>query len=246
MSNPSQKKLIPYPILVILLTAGVLGMRMVFDLPPISAHEKALLKDFIIILLFILVTYFILKKPLADIRDKFLEKAGSKAFDPEEIKALVPENFNLEIVQDKGFAFAYPKTWFITAASDPALYKEVREQMVDPGILGARNFNISIHDIRVVSNMDKVFQSIIAEVLKALKTGKLEFKQKFKNPRTQGMVYKVAYKNMQGLDLACYQVVMTTSRRKKMLIFTFTSQINDFAQSRLLFDQITALTRIFD
>jgi len=231
---------------MILITAGLFGALRVVELPPISAHEKELIKNFILILLFILVVYLILKKPLTDIKLKVMEKLGNKELDIAQSDVVVPEDFNQEIVKDKGFTFCYPKTWFITAANDPALYKEVREQMVEPGILGARNFNISVHNIRGVPNMDIMFQAIIDGVLKVLKGGKLEFKQKFKTDKLIGMRYKVVYKNINGLNLACYQVVMTTPRKKNMLIFTFTSQINDFARSKDLFDQIAALTRIFD
>jgi hypothetical protein len=246
MSNFFEKKRIPFPILFMSVFTGALILRMVFDWPPVTVYERGLLQWLILILLLIISFYFILRKPIEKIRENRLRIKRDKFFDSNEITAQVPDDFILEIVKEKGFSFCYPKTWFMTTPGDPALYKEVREQMVDPGIKGARNFNISVHDIRLAPDLEKMFQAIIDGVLNALKGAKLEFKQKFKTDQFIGMRYKVVYRNTQGLDLACYQVVMTNQYRCNMLIFTFTSQISDFEKSKPLFDQIAGLAKIFD
>lgn len=246
MSNFFEKKLIPFPILFMSVFVGALILRMVFDFPPVTAYERGLMRWLILILLLIISLYFILRKSIGRIRENRLKIKRDKFFNSAEITAQVPDDFVLEIAKEKGFSFCYPKTWFMTTPGDPALYKEVREQMVDPGIKGARNFNISVHNIRLAPNLDKMFQAIIDGVLKALKGANLEFKQKFKTDQFIGMRYKVVYRNMQGLDLACYQVILTNQYRRNMLIFTFTSQIIDFDKSKILFDQIAGLAKIFE
>ncbi|MFH1062766.1 MAG: hypothetical protein V1747_07795 [Candidatus Omnitrophota bacterium] len=246
MSNSSEKKLIPFPILIISISVGVLGVLLAFDLPPVSAYERQLLKDLILILLFIIFSYFILRAPIKKIREKIFTIVNNKLFDSKKITALIPEDFAQEIVKEKGFAFCYPKTWFLTAACEPGLYKEAREQLLEPGISGTRNFNISYHDIRLAPDLEKMFKAIINAVLEVLKSSKLEFKQSFKNDQFLGMRYKVVYRNAQGLDLACYQVVLTNQHKRNMLIFTFTSQTNDFDKSKPLFDKIAGLAKIFD
>ena len=242
MSNSSEKKLIPFPILIMLISVGVLGVLMVFNLPLV----QGLLKGLILILLFTILFYFIPLKPIDKIKEKFFQTINKKLFDLDEMASLVPEDFVLEIVKNKGFAFCYPKTWFLTTAGDPVLYKEAREQIVEPGINGARNFNISYHDIRLAPDMEKMFKSIMEGVLKALKGSVLEFKQKFTHAKTIGMRYKVVYRNARGVSLACYQVVLISQHKKNMLIFTFICQSNDFDKSKLLFDKITSLAKISD
>jgi hypothetical protein len=246
MSNFSNKNPMPFWIQTLLTTAGVICLMLVFNMPPVTGYERQLLKGFILILLFIVFVYFFLKQPLEKIKQKFIQVIDKNLLDSPEPEPLVPEDFTQETAQGKGFSFYYPKTWFLGAANDPALYKEAREQLVEPGIFGARNFNISCHDIRTTPDLDKIFQAIIQGVLQALSGGRLEFKQKFKTSKFIGMRYKVVYRNMQGLDLACYQVALTNHSKHSMLIFTFTCQVNDFAQSKVLFDQIAGLAKIFN
>ena len=239
MENSSNKKILPNSIMIMLTAVGVLSVLMVFDVLSMSPHEKELVRGFIFSLLFIVFLYFVFRKPFAFIKRKIAVKSEVSYDQP-------LEGFTVEIVEDKGFSFCYPKTWFAITAKDPVLYKEVREQVNEPGILGSRNFNISIHDIRNAPDLNRMYTTIINGVLVALKGAVLEFKQKFKTDKTLGVKYKVVYNNAQGLNLACYQVVITTLQKKNMLIFTFTSQVNDFDQSKGLFDQIAAQAKIFD
>ncbi len=245
MSNSPDNKLIPSPVFIMSLIVGVLSVLMVFDLPPMSAHDRDLLKGLILCLLTAIGLYFLLRKPISVVRDKYREivKGRELTLDEEEV---IPDEFAIEVVKKKGFAFCYPKTWFMTDANDPALYKEIREQMVEPGIASARNFNISHHDIRLAPDLDKMFKAIIDGVLFALKGSVFKYRQNFTSKKIIGMRYKVVYRNTKGLDLACYQIVMTTPKKKNMIIFTFTSHVTDFDKSKPLFDKIASLTKIND
>jgi hypothetical protein len=246
MSDQMNKKLIPFPILIMAISIGLLFIMLVFEFPPMSAHEKELIKNLASILMFFLISYLVFRKPYTSIKEKYQSIKANKKFEKETHCLEIPENFNKQSVQEKHFAFYYPKTWFLTDPREKALYKEAREQLVEPGIKGARNFNISYHDIRKAPDLDKMFQAIIDGVLIALKGSELEFRQNFQSQNTLGMRYKVVYKNAQGLDLCCYQVVITTPLKKNMLIFTFTCQVSDFERSKPLFDQIANLAEIFD
>ena len=244
------KKLIPFPILIMSIAIGVLGVLLAFDLPPMSGHEKMLLKNLIKVLFFAIIIYFVfrsalnkLKQKLGSVSSDFLSDKDSSL--PRAEKQ-VPEGFKREVISDKGFSFCYPASWFVSRPSDPALLKEVREQMTEPGIKGARNFNVSFHDIRRAPNMKVMYQAIIDGVLKVLKGSELEFRQEFESKPLVGMRYKVVYRNVQGLDLCCYQVVITTKKKAKMLIFTFTCQVGDFVRSKSLFDRLSELTEIFE
>lgn len=243
MPKSDNKKIVPFPILLIMICIGVLSVLMVFGLPPMSLEERNILKNFILVLIVIVFFYFLLRVPIEKLLYKLLPKR--KLSFKELVSSAAPAGFKVEVALREKFSFCYPEDWQLVKPANRMLYTEVREVYPAKGIVSGRNFNVSFQDISQVENLDFLFNAIINGVLKALKGSKLEFKGDFRTGNMFGANYKINYCNAQKRNLCCYQIGLTNQNRKSLILLTFTTDQKDFSESKVLFDKIASLVQIF-
>ena len=216
-----------------------------------SAQEQGILKKAAVFLTAVVLFYFIFKPFRFGRRE---ETTPEKKIFPEKNDGPVslsglkspPEGFILKIAANERFSFCYPKGWQLVKPSDPALYAEAKEQKTIPGTDFYRNFNISFQDISRLKDIDFLFRAIIEGVMNMLTHSQLEYKKPFKENGFMGVRYKINYDSGNGLRLSCYQVAVTTLKKRYLLIYTFTAPTGDFKNSVGLFDQIVGMVNIFD
>ena len=251
MSKTKFRDLFPIHILLMILCVIFFSVIMRSESILLSAREQGLIKVLIYVLGAFISIHFILKSLrhiylsgkvsfFNPLRDKVKNEASFKDFAEE----AAPSGYKLEVSQSLGFSFCYPEGWITGKPRDPLLYKEVREPFVLSGFAAARNFNISCQDISRAPDIEMLFKAIIDGVIFGLKGSGLEFRQNFKTQETFGMRYKVVYKNPQQTEVCCYQVAVTNSEKKSLIILTFTADARDFPKTQKLFDDIANLVNI--
>ncbi|MBI4845581.1 MAG: hypothetical protein HY810_03790 [Candidatus Omnitrophica bacterium] len=241
MANEEEKKLIPFPIFLILVSCGTFSVLMALDLLTLNEQEREMLKKLIFNGLIFVALYILFASVKSGIKDKLSGIRYKRAVS----QGKVPDGYTCKIAEKEGFSFSYPENWVLTLPSDPMLYKEAKEVFLAQGLHSLRNFNISCQDISKIKDLEYLFNAIINGVLNVLQGARLEFKELLKLENVSGMRYKINYHNANGLNFCCYQAALTDNSKKILLILTFTCESRDFAGSRELFDQITGLVKIF-
>jgi len=156
-----------------------------------------------------------------------------------------PDGFVSEISDDAYFSFAYPDTWKIVKPLSKNIYREVSEEKIAPGLGSTRSFNLSNQRITPQIDLIQLFNSLVNGVLSAIKGAKLQFREDFKTETAAGICYRLDYKSM-GINFSCYQVALTSSAKKSLILLTFTTQKPDFAKSRELFDKIASSVKFLE
>ena len=238
------KKILPFPVLLMLICTGVLSVLLVFNLPPMPPQDRQFIKGVILALIVGAGGYFFLR--FLGQKLKRLPGVASQHHVGAKDDAPAPQGYKREVVQKERFSFCYPQTWQLVPPSDPSLYMEAREVTQDKSIHTLRNFNIASQDITKALDLDYLFRSIREAVLQVLKGGKVEFQQNFRMDKLSGMRYKVNYSHPLLGDLSCYQVALTNENKRRLLMLTFTCAQADYWRSKKMFDEIAANISIFD
>ncbi|MFH1459313.1 MAG: hypothetical protein ABIG64_02915 [Candidatus Omnitrophota bacterium] len=231
MFNGKKQKLPHFPILVIIVIIIVIYILMYFHPHYFTAYDKKLINDFINIFWLFIGCYFIV-----DILNRKLVSSSK-------VTNKIPQNFKRHISKDKTFSFYYPKNWQLTRAKDPLLYIQAKEPHIEKTDF-LKNFNISFQNITAAVDLELLFKMVKEGVLSGLTDAKLEYETIFHTRNLYGIIYKINYKNNNGLKLCCYQIPMTNNSKTKMVILTFTAKAKDFPQAKSLFDTIANLMEI--
>ncbi len=256
MPEHDNKKLVPFPVLLIIICAVLLAVFFILNPTRFSPQEKSILEDTIIFLFAVVVFYFIFK-PFHRHREK--RTGQSKDAADEKIPAeedfvgvslsgrkIPPPGYVRKIAGNEQFSFCYPEEWQLLAPSDASLYAEVKQDRPIPGTAFHRNFNISCQNISKLKDTDLLFQAIIDGVMNILRNSHLEYKTAVEKNGFLGMRYKINYEGTDDLKLSCYQVALTTAKKRYLLIYTFTTVTSDFENSIALFEEIVDTASIFD
>ena len=186
----NDRKLTPLSIKLTMIVIAVLSSLIISDSVVINSQTKEILKILIIFLLayiFVHFTlYFLSQRSISKIAPNANKKAkfsGQEVRFKELVEKAAPPGYKLEVSLEKKFSFCYPESWLIVRPDDPLLYMQAREAKVEKDLTILRNFNVSVQNIEGL-NTDFLFEAIINGVLKALKEGKLEFKEPFNAEET--------------------------------------------------------------
>lgn len=253
MSKIDYRKLIPMPILLMLISTGFFSVLLLFDQSIISSQWRNFIKGvlaFLLVLIFIYTfidlffkKYVLRKVSLPGPRTSSAEKDQLNF--KELVEKAAPKGYKLEVSLEKGFSFCYPEDWEVVEVKEPLLYMQIRESKQKAGLSILRNFNVSHQNIEGI-NTDFLFQAIINGVVRSLHNGVLEFKEPFQTEETFGMRYKINYNSPQKNELCCYQIAITNKNRKSLVLLTFTTGVNDFQQTRDMFNNLAELVKIYN
>ena len=250
MSRAKFRNLFPTHILFMILCIIFFSIIIYSDGASLSAREQGLTKALIYVLAVIITMHFILRA----LWQLYLSKKVSSFAQPQNSLAdeissnnipeqSAPLGYRLEVAEQQGFSFCYPKNWQIIRSKENLLYMQIKEPNLEQGMTFLRNFNVSYQNIEGV-NTDFLFKAIISGLMKAIGAA-LEFKEPFKTEETFGMRYKLKYNSPKRTDLCCYQVAITNNTKKGLLLITFTAGTQDFPKTKKLFDDIAGLVKIF-
>ncbi len=245
------RDLFPSHILLMILCLIFFSVILHSESAALSAREQGLIKALMYVAGVFISIHFILKalwrvylSGKVSSSEPSSDKAKKEASFKDLVEKAAPRGYKLEVSLNAGFSFCYPESWQVVRSKEKLLYMQIKETNLEQGMTILRNFNVSYQNIEGIPNTDFLFKMIINGLVKAM-DATLEFKEPFRTEETFGMRYKLKYNNPKRTDLCCYQIAITNSEKKSLILLTFTSGVRDFPKTQKLFNDIADLVKIF-